>query len=173
MDVYFGLKKDLHKRNFAFVRFVGIKDAKEMELKVQGIKCRGKTLEVNISKHQRKTQQYQHQVPRRQPMQSNNMQPNVYHSAQPYYTEERGNKTYAQAASNSNVEKPQQHTYPIILNPNTFMRDWLKKGVLIGETHSLDHMANLHALGIIKEETKYLGGLKLAIHFRWSAVPRR
>ncbi|CAH1415580.1 unnamed protein product [Lactuca virosa] len=49
------------------------------------------------------------------------------------------------------------------------MKDWLKKGVLIGESHSLDHMANLHTLGIIKEETKYLGGLKLAIHFRWSA----
>ncbi|CAH1448572.1 unnamed protein product [Lactuca virosa] len=102
-------------------------------------------------------------------MQSKNMQPNVYHSAQPYYTEVRGNRTYAQAARNSNVEKPQQHTYPITLNPNTFMRYWLKKGVLIGETHSLDHMANLHVLGIINEETKYLGGLKLAIHFRWSA----
>ncbi|CAH1415581.1 unnamed protein product [Lactuca virosa] len=101
MDVYFGLKKDLHKRNFAFVRYAGVKDAKEMELKLQGIKCRGKTLEVNISKHQRKTQQYQHQVPHRQLMQSKNMQPNVYHSAQPHYTEVRSNRTYAQAVSNS------------------------------------------------------------------------
>lgn len=55
----------------------------------------------------------------------------------------------------------------ITLNSNTFMKDWFKRGVLIGETHSLDHMANLHASGFMKEETKYLGGLKLAIQFRW------
>ncbi|CAH1420902.1 unnamed protein product [Lactuca virosa] len=34
-------------------------------------------------------------------------------------------------------------------------------------------MANLHALGIINEETKYLGGLKLAIHFRWSTEAKK
>ncbi|CAH1420901.1 unnamed protein product [Lactuca virosa] len=37
VDVYFGLKKDYQRRNFAFVRYVGIKDAKVMELKLQGI----------------------------------------------------------------------------------------------------------------------------------------
>ncbi|CAI9263778.1 unnamed protein product [Lactuca saligna] len=134
MDVYFGLKKDFHKRNFAFVRYADIRDVKEMELKLQSIKCRGKTLEVNISKQQRKTQQYQYQVPFWQPMQRKNMKSNIYHSAQPYYMEVRGNITYAQVTSESNVKKPQQHTSSITLNPNTFVRDWLKRGVLIVRT---------------------------------------
>lgn len=57
INMYFGLKKDFHKRNFAFVRYANIRDVKEMKLKLQSIKCGGKTLEVNISKQQRKTQQ--------------------------------------------------------------------------------------------------------------------
>ncbi|CAH1437237.1 unnamed protein product [Lactuca virosa] len=50
-----------------------------------------------------------------------------------------------------------------------FMKIWFKKGVLIGEKHSFDHMSNLHTLGIVKKEMKYLGGLKVAIQFRWYA----
>ncbi|CAH1422924.1 unnamed protein product [Lactuca virosa] len=49
------------------------------------------------------------------------------------------------------------------------MSGWLrKKSILIGEAHSLDHMGTLHALGIISEETKYLGGLRIAIDFKCS-----
>ncbi|CAH1437070.1 unnamed protein product [Lactuca virosa] len=57
VDIYFGLKKDFHKKNFAFVRYINIEDAKKLEDKLQGIKCRNKTLEINISKHQRKVVQ--------------------------------------------------------------------------------------------------------------------
>ncbi|CAH1450255.1 unnamed protein product [Lactuca virosa] len=34
--------------------------------------------------------------------------------------------------------------------------------------HSLDHMGTMHTLNIMKNETKYLGGLRLAIKFKYS-----
>ncbi|CAH1424788.1 unnamed protein product [Lactuca virosa] len=54
IDVYFGWKKDYQRRNYAFVRFTEVEDAKVLEKKLQGINCRGKAMEINISKHQRK-----------------------------------------------------------------------------------------------------------------------
>ncbi|CAH1438297.1 unnamed protein product [Lactuca virosa] len=146
MDVYLGLKKDYYRRNFSFVRYVGIKDIEVLESKLQGIKCRGNILEVNISKHQWKPKQHQQQQPIWQPVPRKNMQTNNYHGEQKYYLKLRGNRPYAQFINDTNGKKSQQHTSTITLNPNTFMTDWLKKGVLIGETHSLDHMANIHAL---------------------------
>ncbi|CAH1438893.1 unnamed protein product [Lactuca virosa] len=168
VDIYFGLKKDYLKRNFSFVRYVGITNPKDTETKLQGIKCRNINLEVSISKHQRKDNQYHNHETCRQPTIRQNMQSNAFHGAPSHFEGMRGQKSYAQVINNMNGKKTKEDAMLITLNPNTSMKGWLKKGVLIGETLSLDHMANLHASGIMKEETKYLGGLKLAIRFRWS-----
>lgn len=45
------------------------------------------------------------------------------------------------------------------------MKEWLKKILLIGEVDSLDHIGMIHDSQIINDETKYLGGLRLAIVF--------
>ncbi|CAI9299878.1 unnamed protein product [Lactuca saligna] len=129
-DVYFGLKKDYQRRNFTFVRYAGIKDAKVMELKLQGIKCRGTILEINISKHQRKPKQYQRQETFRQPIPRKNIQTNNNHHAQQYFSNVSGNKTYAQMEEPEEGEirpedvtatdvQPNDHQIPatIILSP--------------------------------------------------------
>ncbi|CAH1449611.1 unnamed protein product [Lactuca virosa] len=67
VDVYFGLKKDYHKKNFAFVRYVNIADAKELENKLQVTRCKNTVMEVNISKHQHKTTLRRSHESRQQP----------------------------------------------------------------------------------------------------------
>lgn len=101
VDIYFGMKKDYQKRNFAFVRYAFINNANEMEMKLQGIRCRNKTLEVNISKHQRKVNLNQHHNQETRPRQ--NMQSNTTkHGASSYFMETRGNRTYAQVVNDTN-----------------------------------------------------------------------
>ncbi|CAI9275320.1 unnamed protein product [Lactuca saligna] len=39
---------------FGFIRFIGVEDAKVLESKLNGTKCRKNTLEINIAKHVRK-----------------------------------------------------------------------------------------------------------------------
>lgn len=55
-DVYMGGKKDARRMNFAFFRFKAVEDEQVLERRLQGMKCHGKILKVNISKHPRKTQ---------------------------------------------------------------------------------------------------------------------
>lgn len=57
---------------------------------------------------------------------------------------------------------------PILLNPEIVMSKWIRKNLLIGETHSLDHIANLPAPTLMYDGTKYLGGLRIAIKFESS-----
>ncbi|CAH1422923.1 unnamed protein product [Lactuca virosa] len=61
VDVYFGWKKDYRKKNYAFIRFMGVDDAKVLETRLQGIKCKEMVLDVNISKHHRKEKVNQYQ----------------------------------------------------------------------------------------------------------------
>ncbi|CAH1415610.1 unnamed protein product [Lactuca virosa] len=77
----------------------------------------------------------------------------------------KSNKTFAQVVVGARDQQASNPNPPITINPNTCMSRWLKINVLIGETHSLDHMGTLHASRIITEETKYHGGLRLTIHF--------
>ncbi|CAI9268337.1 unnamed protein product [Lactuca saligna] len=58
---------------------------------------------------------------------------------------------------------------PITINLATVMNEWLKKSVLIGEAHNLDHIVNLPTSLLMNEGTKYLGGLNIALHFDKSA----
>ncbi|CAH1414350.1 unnamed protein product [Lactuca virosa] len=53
-DVYMATKKDIHRKNFAFVRFKGVDDEMRLEYSLQGIKCMGSRLEVNVARFERK-----------------------------------------------------------------------------------------------------------------------
>lgn len=59
---------------------------------------------------------------------------------------------------------------PVIsLKTDTVMKDWYKRSVLMGEAHSLDHIANYHSCMNMDVRIRYLGGLYLALEFRYSA----
>ncbi|XP_023762270.1 uncharacterized protein LOC111910664 [Lactuca sativa] len=53
-DIYMATKKDVKRKNFAFVRFKKGKGEQEMELLMQGIKCNESVLTVNIARYERK-----------------------------------------------------------------------------------------------------------------------
>lgn len=167
VDIYFGLKKDLHRKNFAFVGYVNIEDAKELEDKLQGIKCRNKTLEINISKHQRKVVQQPHRETRHQPIPKDrhHQHQGGFRADHSHFTGTRDKMTFAQVVGGLPSDRNTYTVPQVVLNSNTVMNEWLKKSILIGEAHSLDHIGTIHATGILNDETKYLGGLRLAIHF--------
>ncbi|CAH1437071.1 unnamed protein product [Lactuca virosa] len=73
--------------------------------------------------------------------------------------------TFAQVVGGLPIDRNKSAVPQVVLNSNTYMNEWLKKSLLIGEAHSLDHIGTIHAMGILNDETKYLGGLRLAIHF--------
>ncbi|KAI3753415.1 hypothetical protein L2E82_25467 [Cichorium intybus] len=48
--------KDSSRRNFDFIRFERLTNVKELELSSHGVKIRGATLVVNLSRHKRKNE---------------------------------------------------------------------------------------------------------------------
>ncbi|CAH1447997.1 unnamed protein product [Lactuca virosa] len=48
------------------------------------------------------------------------------------------------------------------------MKHWIQKTVLIGGAFSLDHIANLLTSLLMNKNTKYLGGLRIALKFNHS-----
>ncbi|CAH1447256.1 unnamed protein product [Lactuca virosa] len=53
-DVYIGLKKRRNGQNYVFLRFRGIKDTKQLENRLAGIKYKGRILVVNLAMYGRK-----------------------------------------------------------------------------------------------------------------------
>lgn len=50
------------------------------------------------------------------------------------------------------------------------MKAWLTNNVLIGEAHTFDHISNLLASILMDKNTKYLGGLDIALRFNNSVA---
>ncbi|CAH1427404.1 unnamed protein product [Lactuca virosa] len=152
-NVYMGGKRDSKKMNFAFVRFKGVKDEKEMEIKLQGTMLKERPLVINLSRHPRKSPILQQTRPNR----------NIVRRAPPPpQSGTRDGRSFAQVASGRGNSVQMM---PITINSTTVMKDWLKKSVLIGETHSFDHTGNLPVSLLMNEGTKYIGGLSIALHF--------
>ncbi|KAI3518074.1 hypothetical protein L1887_06449 [Cichorium endivia] len=61
--------------------------------------------------------------------------------------------------------KTQLFPQSIPIKVDTGMNSWLKKSVLIGEAHSLNHIATFHIYNKLGVTTKYLGGLNMALEF--------
>ncbi|CAI9268359.1 unnamed protein product [Lactuca saligna] len=53
-DVYIGQNLGKNKQYYAFIRYRGVGNAKELERRLDGVKVGGKTLVVNIALHKRK-----------------------------------------------------------------------------------------------------------------------
>ncbi|CAH1421110.1 unnamed protein product [Lactuca virosa] len=121
-DVYFADKLNAQRKDFAFVRFKDVEDERKLEVRLQGIKCRNKTLEVNLSKHPRK------------PMQSHGDDNRVRQKqgigkASPQVWRKRDHRSFAHVAAGFPGQPPNLSPPPINLNPNTYMSEWLKKKV--------------------------------------------
>ncbi|KAI3498653.1 hypothetical protein L1887_34430 [Cichorium endivia] len=57
---------------------------------------------------------------------------------------------------------------PTKLKVDTALQNWLKGSIIIGEARSLDHLSTFHEHLENDIKTKYLGGLRLALEFRYS-----
>ncbi|XP_042753995.1 uncharacterized protein LOC122195844 [Lactuca sativa] len=161
-DIYIGGKKNRRNQNFAFIRYAGVKDIQDMEKKMNGIRCRGVSLIANLAK-------YQAENPDTGRTTSGKSKVSVPKPG--IKIGSRDSRTYAQAVAGTNAVRS-GNSPPIPLNAKTAMCEWIKKTLLIGEAHSLDHIANLPNHTFTHENTRYLGGLKLGIKFGSSKEAR-
>lgn len=53
-DVYMGKKLGKNKQYYAFIRYRGVDNVKELERRLDGVKVGGKTLAINVALHERK-----------------------------------------------------------------------------------------------------------------------
>ncbi|CAH1422041.1 unnamed protein product [Lactuca virosa] len=168
-DVFMGLKIRKNGKHYAFVRFTGVQDVKELERKLDGSIVRGRRLEVNLAMYGRKDppgtgKKMNHDNPIWK--QRNNTTQQV-----PRYKEGfRDQRTFAEALGyNRQIKKDiPMATYPPPPPPTVMQRDqsilsWLRKISLIGEARSLTHLGHLPKLLLIEDdayiEFKYIGGV--------------
>lgn len=165
-DIYIGGKKNKRKQDFAFIRFMGVKDTRTLEADMQGVKLRGTTLLSNLAKYQKDMSN------QRRPLRDRQAEPVTIPTV---WGSDRDSRSFAQVvAGNTGTRFNNPPTPPITipLNPKTMMGHWIHKKLLIGEAHSLDHIANLSYHMFTTDGTKYLGGLRMAIKFSSSMEAR-
>ncbi|CAH1445375.1 unnamed protein product [Lactuca virosa] len=75
---------------------------------------------------------------------------------------------FSQVVAGSGDPIPKSRIAQIALNRKTHMKEWLRKSVLIGEAHNLDHIGNVPTSLLMRKGTKYLGGLNISLHFSHS-----
>ncbi|CAI9276086.1 unnamed protein product [Lactuca saligna] len=175
-----GQKLGKNKQYYAFIRYRGVGNAKELEKRLVGVKVGEKILAVNIALHERKVP-VRNQTPNEQYRRSN-----VEHTAM---TRNYGTKTGANLRdhrSYADILKPvnaaQTHPpsppppVPVILHPEQATSSWLRKISLVGEAASLEHLGNLPKLLLDKGETcaevKYIGGLRVLMMFDYSIAAK-
>ncbi|CAI9283159.1 unnamed protein product [Lactuca saligna] len=195
VDVYIGGRKDYRKKNYSFVRFHEGRELNNLEKNLQGIICRGQQLEVNLAKHQRKTKGPKIPTFHREAAPEINLRYVPPPSSSVLHSHDFRTRNYAQLVKVSTTKSTKPLSTPVILNPNTSMKHWIQKTVLIGdvttrlwlereeeernkekrcrakiqgEAFSLDHIANLPASLLMNENTKYFGGLRIALKFNHS-----
>lgn len=162
-DIYIGGKKNKRKQNFAFIRFKGVKDTRTLEANIQGIKLGGITLMSNLAKYQRGMSHYR--VPLRGRRVGMQTTPKIWGNV-------RDSRSFAQVAAGIPGTRIHNSAPIISLNPKIVMGQWIHKKMLIREAHSLDHIANLPYPIFHIDDTKYLGGLRMAIKFGSSKEAR-
>ncbi|CAH1421757.1 unnamed protein product [Lactuca virosa] len=151
-----GGRKDFRVMYFAFIRFRGVEDVKALEDRLQSSKFGDFSLHINLSRHKRKSVEKKQDI-NHHPRQKNFPPPPVSNGM-------RNQRSYAQDTGGLKVTQP-LNNLPITLNSKTLMNEWIDKKTLIGEAHSFDHNGNLPASLLMNEETKYLGGLSIALGF--------
>nr|KAJ0196777.1 hypothetical protein LSAT_V11C700381330 [Lactuca sativa] len=154
-DIYICQKKNRSQQNFAFVRYMGVKDGKILEAAMQGVRLRGALLMSNIAKYHKEKRSTSRPPPYFQG--KSHGPPNARNSSRDY-------RTFAQVVSDKNGLN-MSNPSPISLKSDTTMGKWIRKVMVIGEAHSIDHIVNLPAPSLMNDGTKYMGGLRVAILF--------
>lgn len=155
------------KKNFAFVRFKKGKGEKEMERMMQGTKCNGTVLTVNIARYERK------QLPAQNVADTNNFR----YVQQPSRRSLRDGRSFMEVATGrrkSDTPPPPPSALeknPVTLVGGSSMAEWLHCPLtLVGETISFEKLRNLPLkirLGSAHSYCmKYLGGLMVGIRFQ-------
>ncbi|KAI3499788.1 hypothetical protein L1887_35598 [Cichorium endivia] len=78
------------------------------------------------------------------------------------FAEVAAGKAEGEAGARDNKVNPNS---VIHLKTDTILKDWYKRSVLVGEAHSLDHIATYHLYMKSGVTIKYLGGLFLVLEF--------
>ncbi|CAH1427400.1 unnamed protein product [Lactuca virosa] len=167
-DIYFGERNGKNGKNYDFIRFTDVTDAKDMETRMNGKICRNNVLEINIARHGRK-------APITKPIIGNNIRKGPVHrnngkggsgfiDSRSYADVTRRKNLNEENQGGSNAQAP-----AISLIPDTMMERWIHKFTLIGEALSLDHLGPLPALMSIHSdkvaEVKYPGGMMALLSF--------
>ncbi|CAI9277976.1 unnamed protein product [Lactuca saligna] len=167
VDVYLHQKAGKDGKFYGFVRFIGIEDVGALEKELNGIDYNGVKLRVNISKYPRKTLNPNVTVEQTSRSSKRGVQ---------FHNGLRDGRSFAQVVmptvTGGRVTPDYQNPWvqnPIKIQSVPHMSNWFKKGTLIGEAKSLNHLGHLQSLlkmGNDEEfEIKYMVGLKVALHF--------
>ncbi|CAH1441689.1 unnamed protein product [Lactuca virosa] len=135
-DIYFGGHKGKNGKNYGFIRFTGVPDAKDLESKLNGVACRNKKLEINIARHSRKTQPPPpgRTNPRTRTAASTQIKNRSHgggHIDHRTYTQVTGNQNSWKVTKN-NPENHQSST-PVRLHVDEDMDRWLKNPHSLGK----------------------------------------
>ncbi|KAL4588391.1 hypothetical protein LXL04_001275 [Taraxacum kok-saghyz] len=180
-DVWMGTNIGKNGKHYAFLRFTGVKDTKEMEKQIDGTKIRGKILEVNIAIHGMRDPPRQ---PTRQETRKRITEPQMMDGNKPstfWKNSSRDHRSYADLMRTTPTDNhpppgPPLPT-PIILQREPETHSWLRKTALVGEATSLNHLGHLPKLIFNKGEAgieiKYIGGLMVLILFDWSVNAKK
>ncbi|CAH1431816.1 unnamed protein product [Lactuca virosa] len=164
-DVYMATKKDAKKKNFAFVRFKKFSREKEMEAKMQGLKCRGSILTINIARFERM------EICKKKVQEK--ISPNVVQ--QPVGQSFRDGRTFVEVATGRNQTAfpppPVLEKKQVSLVEGTIITKWLHSPLtLVGKAICLEKLRNIpleFRMGTERSyEMKYLGGLMVGIRFK-------
>ncbi|KAL4582116.1 hypothetical protein LXL04_006656 [Taraxacum kok-saghyz] len=141
IDVYTGTKLGRNGQHYAFIRFTGVEDASEMERRMSGTTIRGRTLTVNIAKHERKAPP-----------------PAMANSTWKRKTVMNQNKFGGSGMRD-------HRTFAEVMNPNKGRGNTS----LFGEAKTLDHLGHMPKLltsGKKMQMTiKYIGGMNVLLEF--------
>ncbi|KAI3500567.1 hypothetical protein L1887_36391 [Cichorium endivia] len=171
VDIYMGTKKNSSGKNFAFVKFIKVKDIWSLEKEMQGVVCYSKTLSVNIAKYGRDKNLTGGAPPQPKPSLPKPAAPAFHYAPRemPSGIGPSSVRTFAEVISGSSKKPPALPT-PISLQVSNTARNWLSNSVLVGEALSLDHMASLPSYLNVRDGSlvgvKYIGGLNVALCFK-------
>ncbi|CAI9261945.1 unnamed protein product [Lactuca saligna] len=159
-DVYMVTKKDIHRKNFASVSFKGVDDEMRLEYSLQGIKCMGSRLEVNVARFERKDG----------PTIKRNIVGNGPNSQQKSTDSFCDGRTFAAVTSGFQQDLPPPllvlTNKPINLETDSFWSHWILSPLtLIGYVRSIEGLRNLPLKYRLGHDgaygMKYMGGLSV------------
>ncbi|KAL4585151.1 hypothetical protein LXL04_009766 [Taraxacum kok-saghyz] len=175
VDVFVARKTNSRGRKFGFVRFIGIKEVKEMEEKLNKVQWENFRLKANVARYGRKST-----IPSQPPPKSVTVK-SVIVNAPSSDAGGNGAPSYAEAVRNV-TPPPRGVTGTVEANPRKSAEDnviqilpspetKLRMGkVLLGEVQNYDLLTNVHEFtrieGLVDVKLSYIGGFYVMLEFR-------